>query len=408
VTIGTELLLGQITDTNTAYLAQELAGQGISVRYRTAVGDQLGEIQAVIGDAVNRCDLVITTGGVGPTLDDLTREAVAEVAGVPLEFRQELMDQIEEIFRRAGYRMPENNRRQAYVPRGSQPIANPVGTAPAFITEVDGTPIVCLPGVPRELHFLLKREVLPRLRERFHLAGQGFTYRVLKAAGIGESKVDGIIGDLIRAGQNPEVGLMASLGEIKIRIAGRAGSREEALALIQPVENEICSRLGTKIFGRDDETLEGVVDALLGRGDWKLAILDTFSGGRAAERLHRLPSACVVESRVIPDRERLSRWLGRRSTGSVSEEHAGMLAEHLRQESLAHVALAIVGFPEKRAGAYAVKGCAAAVGPGLEKLFSWEAGGDMRTLSQRTAVIGLNTLRLALLDALGVKEASEG
>jgi nicotinamide-nucleotide amidase len=408
VTIGTELLLGQITDTNTTYLAQELAGQGVSVRYRTAVGDQLDEIQAVIRSAVNRCDLVITTGGVGPTLDDLTREAVAEVAGVPLEFQQELMDQIAEIFRRAGYRMPENNRRQAYVPRGSQPIANPVGTAPAFITEVDGTPIVCLPGVPRELHFLLKREVFPRLRERFHLTGRGFTYRVLKAAGIGESKVDGIIGDLIRAGGNPEVGLMASLGEIKIRIAGRAGSREEAWALIQPVENEICSRLGTKIFGRDDQTLEGVVDALLGRAGWKLAILDTFSGGRAAERLHRLPSTRLLESRVVTDRERLSRWLGPGSANPVSADHAGALAEQLKIETRAHVALAIVGFPENRAGAYAVKGCAAAVGPGLEKVFSWGAGGDMQTLIERTAVIGLNTLRLALLEAVGGKETPEG
>ena len=138
ITVGTELLLGQILDTNTTYLAQELGRIGVSVRFRTAVGDLLNEMTRVIRSATDRCDMVIMTGGLGPTLDDLTRDAVADVAGVDLEFRQDLMDQIAEIFRRAGYRMSENNRRQAYVPAGSQAIPNPVGTAPGFIGEVTG------------------------------------------------------------------------------------------------------------------------------------------------------------------------------------------------------------------------------------------------------------------------------
>jgi len=401
VTIGTELLLGQITDTNTTYLARELGGQGISIRFRTAAGDQLDEIQEVLRAAVDRCDLVITTGGLGPTLDDLTREAVAAVAGVPLEFRTELMEQIERIFQLAGYRMPENNRRQAYVPQGSESIPNPVGTAPAFIAEVKGKPIICLPGVPRELRFLMNQAVLPWLDARFQLAGQGFTYRVLKTAGIGESKVDGIIGDLMKPGGNPEVGLMASVGEIKIRIAARAESKEGALALIQPVEDEIRFRLGKKIFGRDEETLEGVVDELLKSHGWTLAVLETFSGGHAAERLHGVPSANVVESRVIPDRERLFHWLGCETSSGLDQNLAMATARRLRKESRARGALSIIGFPEKRGGdAYGVKGFASAVGPELEKGFSWEAGGDMITLCRRTAVIGLNTLRLALLEPL--------
>lgn len=408
VTIGTELLLGQIADTNTTYLAQELADQSISVRFRTAVGDQLGEIQDVIRVAVDRCDLVITTGGLGPTLDDLTREAVAGVAGVPLEFRQALMDQIETIFRRAGYRMPENNRRQAYVPKGSQSISNPVGTAPAFIAEVNKTPIICLPGVPRELRFLMSHEVLRWLRTRFHLGDRGFTYRVLKAAGIGESKVDAVIGDLVKPGGNPEVGLMASLGEIQIRIAARADNKEEALAMIRPVEEQIHDRLGEKIFGKDDETLEGVVEGLLVRNSWTLAILETFSGGQAAERLHRLPSDTLMESRVIPERERLFHWLGFGPDTPLDANTAQRAADHLREECRAHVALSIMGFPEHRLGAYAVKGHAMAVGPELEKGFSWEAGGDWMTLCRRTAVIGLNTLRLALLEASRGKGGHKG
>jgi len=167
ITIGSELLLGQIMDTNTAYLAQELGRIGAATRFRTSVGDRLEEIIEVIRGAVERCDLVITTGGLGPTLDDLTREAVARAAGVELELKPELMEQIVAYFARIGYRMPENNRRQAYVPAGSEVIPNPVGTAPCFVTEASAKPVICLPGVPRELEYLWGRQVAPWIRERF-------------------------------------------------------------------------------------------------------------------------------------------------------------------------------------------------------------------------------------------------
>jgi molybdopterin-biosynthesis enzyme MoeA-like protein len=202
----------------------------------------------VIKSAADRCDMVIMTGGLGPTLDDLSREAVAKAAGVSLEFRQDLMDQIEQIFRRAGYKMSENNRRQAYVPAGSQAIPNPTGTAPGFICDVDQTPVICLPGVPRELEYLTAKEVIPWVQQRFGLHGKRLTYRVLKTVGIGESKVDTLIGDLIKPGENPEVGLLASQGEIKIRIAVKATSENEIDAIISPVAEEIKSRLGNKIF----------------------------------------------------------------------------------------------------------------------------------------------------------------
>jgi nicotinamide-nucleotide amidase len=143
ITIGSELLFGQITDTNTTYLARELGKIGVNVRFRTAVGDRLEEIIQVIRLALKRCDIVITSGGLGPTLDDMTREAVAQAVGMDLEFREDLMEQIEHIFRRYGYDMPDNNRRQAYVPAGSLVINNPIGTAPAFITNAGGPQIIC-------------------------------------------------------------------------------------------------------------------------------------------------------------------------------------------------------------------------------------------------------------------------
>ena len=396
ITIGTELLLGQIMDTNTVYLAQELGREGVTVRFRTAVGDHLEEIIEVVRSALKRCNMVITTGGLGPTLDDLTREAVAKVAGVKLEFRQDLMGEIEKIFRRYGYQMPQNNRKQAFVPAGSQAISNPVGTAPVFIMEVNEKPVVCLPGVPRELKFLLKTEIFPWLGQRFNLRDHRLSYRVIKTVGVGESKVDELIGDLIQPGKNPEVGLLAAQGEIKIRIAARAGSDQEEKALIDPIDKEIRSRLGSRFFGYDTDTLEGVVDDLLFKKRLFLSVFETFTGGLAAERLHRLVSSQLIESIVIPDEAHMGQWIGCRV--AKGNETALAIARKLRQSEINRVGLAILGFPKKRKGGFSVKGFAAVAGEGLEKIYPWEMGGDLDMLRQRGAVIGLNTLRLSLLE----------
>lgn len=396
ITIGSELLLGQIVDTNTSYLAQELARIGVTTRFRTSVGDRAQEISQVIRSGLERCDMVMTTGGLGPTLDDLTREAVAKVAGVNLEFKQDLMDLIEEFFQRAGYKMPDNNRRQAYVPAGSQVVLNPVGTAPCFIAEAEGKPIICLPGVPRELKYLWDREISSWIRKRFALANQKVTYRVLKLVGLGESAVDRLIGDLMGVGKNPEVGLLASSGEIKIRMTATARDDEEAEGLIRPVEEEIRSRLGKKIFGIDDETLEGVIDALLIQKGLTLAILETFTAGIAAQRLYGIPSSQLLDSRVIPDQERLLGLFGKES-GPLDMKAASSLAQKAREMAQADVGLSIIGYLEEQKGSSAMYGCAAAIGDGFEKEFSWQMGGHFRTLQERGAVIGLNTLRLALL-----------
>ena len=399
ITIGTELLLGQITDTNTAYLAKELGRVGVSVRFRTSVGDRVEEIIQVIANAINRCDMVITTGGLGPTLDDLTREAVAQVAEVELEFSQALMEEIQAIFRKAGYEMPENNRRQAFVPAGSYAIPNPVGTAPGFIKEIDARPIICLPGVPRELKYLLGREAIPWIRKRFDLGDHMITYKVLKVVGVGESRVDRLIGDLMAPGQNPEVGLLASQGEIKIRIAVRGKNAGEARALIGPIEKEIRSRLGKKIMGEDEDVLEGVINSLLAHRGLTLAVLETFSGGLAAQKLYQVPSTQLVNSYVIPDKARISKWLGQ---GLLSMEHQEVMdiARKVRDKGEANIGLAIIGFPAMQDEVDTLECHTAVAGEGFEKGFSWTMGGDLFTLQQRGAVIGLNTLRLALLDSI--------
>jgi nicotinamide-nucleotide amidase len=396
ITIGTELLLGQIMDTNTAYLAGELGRIGVATRFRTSVGDRLEEIIEVIRGAVERCDLVITTGGLGPTLDDLTREAVARAAGVELELRPELMEQIEAYFARIGYRMPENNRRQAYVPAGSEVIPNPVGTAPCFVAEVSAKPVICLPGVPRELEYLWGRQVAPWIRERFGLSDQQVVYRVLKVAGLSESRVDSLIGDLMGVGKNPELGLLASPGEIKIRITATARGDADAEGLIHPLEEEIRSRLGNKVFGIDDETLEAVIDHLLCEKRLTLSILETFTAGLAAQRLYRIPSGQLLDSRVVPGRERLLRLLGE-PVGSENRHFAATLTQKLREMTQVDVALCILGFPEDSESSAGMQAVVAAVGDGFSKEFSWQMGGDFRVSQERGAVIGLNTLRLALL-----------
>ena len=402
VTIGSELLLCQIMDTNTAYLARELARIGVTTRFRTSVGDNLDEIVHVILAAVERCDMVITTGGLGPTLDDLTREAVAMATGVELELKPDLMEQIEAYFAHIGYRMPENNRRQAYVPAGSKVIPNPVGTAPCFVAEANAKPIVCLPGVPRELSYLWDREIAPWIRERFRLSDQLVTYRVLKVVGLSESRVDGMIGDLMGVGKNPELGLLASFGEIKIRMTATARGDTNAEGLIRPLEEEIRSRLGNKIFGTEDETLENVVDGLLLKRGLTLSILETFTAGTAAQRFYRIPSTQLLDSRVIPDRERLQGLLGD-PAGSVAIETATTLAHNLREMARVDVALSILGFPESNEPSTGMRAVAAAVGDGFTKKFSWQMGGGIRAFQERGTVIGLNTLRLALLSIESTK-----
>ncbi len=397
ITIGTELLLGQIVDTNTAYLARELGHLGISVRFRTSVGDRLDEIMTVLRNGIDRCDLVVTTGGLGPTADDLTREAVAGVAAVDLSFRQDLMNQIEEMFRRYGYQMPENNRKQAYVPEGSRAVPNPVGTAPAFITEVHGKPIISLPGVPRELKHLMEHAVTPWIRERFHLVDNLLSYRVLKVVGLGESAVDRVMADLMEPGKNPEVGLLASPGEIKIRVAATAGNKAEADRLIDPVVDELRRRLGNKILGEDDDTLESVIHQLLEKYGMTAAVLETFTGGVATRKLHRLPARNIRQSLVSQNPDDFSRWLCG-FPDILDREGALRVASLFRDMAQAEIVLAILGFPQPAERGYSVQAHAAAVGEGTEKYFSWHMSGDLSMLQERGGIIGLNTLRLALLE----------
>jgi competence/damage-inducible protein CinA-like protein len=283
ITIGTELLLGEIVDTNSHYLARALRDQGIDLYRTTTVGDNPGRIAEAIQHSLERAEIVITTGGLGPTVDDPTRQAVALAAGVELEFREQLWEQVQARFRRFGRTPTENNRRQAYVPAGAIAVENPVGTAPAFIVEPSGRAVISLPGVPREMEHLMEHAIIPYLRRRFDLDSV-IKARILHTAGVGESQIDERIGDLEQL-SNPTVGLAAHSGQVDVRITAKASSLEEAEALIAGVEAQLRQRLGEWVYGADNETLErAAMQALQARG-WRIAVVEAGLGGELIRRL---------------------------------------------------------------------------------------------------------------------------
>ncbi len=282
VSIGTELLLGEINDTNATWIAQQLKDIGVNLFYRSTVGDNEGRITDVIKLAMSRADIVITTGGLGPTVDDMTRQGVASAVGQPLEFREDLLREIEAKFARFNAKMTPNNRLQAMMPQGATVIDNPVGTAPSFRCDTPNGAIISLPGVPREMKYLMENAVLPWLRER---AGTSIIkLRVLRTAAAGESWVGEQLTDLMK-GENPTVGTAAHSGFCDVRITAKAATEADADTMLADTEAEIRKRIGGFIFGVDKEPLEGALrDALREAGAY-IAMCETGTEGNLCKRL---------------------------------------------------------------------------------------------------------------------------
>jgi nicotinamide-nucleotide amidase len=283
ITIGTEILLGDILDTNSQYLSRSLRDEGIDLYRKTTVGDNIGRIAQAIQQSMERSEIVITTGGLGPTVDDPTREAVAMAFGTQTEFIPELWEQIQARFRRFKRKPTENNRKQAYIPHGAIAIENPVGTAPAFVVETDWHAVISLPGVPREMEYLMQNAIIPYLKKRFNLQGIIKT-RILHTAGAGESQIDDMIGDL-EALHNPTVGLAAHTGQVDVRITAKAASEAEADELIKPIEETLRQRLGEWYYGADQDTLEEVALKAVAAEGWKLVVVETGLNGNLIRRL---------------------------------------------------------------------------------------------------------------------------
>ncbi len=283
LTIVTELLLGDIVDTNTRTIAIALRENGYDLFQTATVGDNPERIAQAVSDALERSEVLITSGGLGPTIDDVTREGVAQALDLPLEFREDLWTQIVERFEAFGREPTDNNRRQATLPAGAIGIENLVGTAPGFISEMDGKSVIALPGVPVELEHLLEHEVLPYLRTRLKTPAI-IKSRKVRTAGISESWLDERIQDLERM-TNPTVGLAAHPGRVDIRITAKAGTEFEADEMLWGVEATLQQRLGNRIYGTDDETLEFAAMAQIRKAGWRLATVEIGTDGALLEAL---------------------------------------------------------------------------------------------------------------------------
>jgi nicotinamide-nucleotide amidase len=407
ISIGSELTSGQNLDTNGQWLSRRLAEVGVVVGWHTTVADDLDANVEVFRIALGRAGLVLATGGLGPTQDDLTREALARVAGVALVEDAESLRHVEEMFRRRGRAMPERNRVQALFPAGAQPIPNERGTAPGVWMRLGKCFVAAMPGVPSEMYAMFQTQVMPRLLA-LGLGGGVLVQRKINAFGAGESAVEEKLLDLTRRGHVPEVGITVSDATISLRILARAAGPAEAQALIAPVEQTIRDRLGSLVFGAEEEELQDAVATLLADKRRTLATAEGVTAGLVANRLGGVPGISAwFRGGVVAYDNRLKVELLAvpqpllDTHGAVSAEVAEAMAVGCRTRLRTDLAVSTVGLAGPRDGGPDRPVGLVYVGlawPGGSKSakFSWT--GTRAEVQSRTAKLALNLVRLYLLE----------
>jgi nicotinamide-nucleotide amidase len=345
VTSGTEILLGDIVDTNAAWIAQQLREAGVNLFYKTTVGDNEPRLRGVIELGMTRSDVIIITGGLGPTVDDITRDAIANATGCPLELHDGALVTLQARFARFGATMTDNNRQQALIPHGAILIENPVGTAPGFIVETERCAVIALPGVPREMKQLMADSVLPYLRARLGSAAV-IRRRILRTFGIGESTIDHRLGEMLRR-SNPTVGLAAQTGQCDIRIAARAEDAATAEALLDAIEAEVRREVGDFIYSTTPgESYESVLVRRLQAAGVTLALLETNTRGALAARFSAAPKYNPLLKQVVTDVDALPVMLEMTPAAPETAAHqtlASQSASWLRTVSGATLGIALVG-----------------------------------------------------------------
>jgi len=355
--IGTEILLGQISNTNAQWMSDRLAEIGMDVLHQQVVGDNVERIAEAFRLALSRSDVVIATGGLGPTQDDVTRDGLARALGVGFERHPEIEELLRGKFARLGRDMPESNLLQADVPAGGRYITPERGTAPGLVCEVDGKRLYAVPGVPAEMREMMEGTILPELRA---LAGEGaIVSRVVRCTGIGESRVSTLLDDLFHMSTNPTVAYLASSGEVKVRLTAKAATSDEAARRIAPVLEEVVARLGDFVFTTNDELLEEALVRLLAESGKTLACGESLTGGEVAERITAVPGASesFLGSAVTYSPESKRAVLGVStetldSEGPASETCAREMAAGARKLFGADVGLGLTGVagPEPHGG----------------------------------------------------------
>jgi nicotinamide-nucleotide amidase len=405
ISIGDELLYGEITDTNSAFIAEKLTGEGIEVVFSTSVGDDVNKIAEVFGSAGSRADVIIATGGLGPTSDDLTKKAIVKAFKRNLVFREEILKEIEKSFEKIGKSMPKVNQNQALIPHGAKPLANLWGVAPGIFIEEGNKLFFALPGVPLEMKWMLENEVLPILRSK---KSDGFIIRkTLKTTGIPESVIYEKIEGLIDPKGDVKIAFLPSYLGVDVRLATSLKQKNEAKTKIEELEKKIREILGTYIYGTDDQTLEEVVGKLLSDKGKTIAVAESCTGGLIATKFTNISGSskyfergvitysnrAKIELLGVP-KEIIDRY------GAVSEQTATLMAEGVRKLAKTDYGLSSTGIagptggtPEKPVGLVYI-GFACENGSFAQK---FQFGGDRFTNRERAAQAALNMVRLFLI-----------
>lgn len=407
VAVGNELLRGDVVDTNSAHIAAELGRLGIETRFHSAVGDIQSQLLKVLGSAAERADIVIVTGGLGPTKDDITREAVAACAKSRLVLDEDSLKRIEDFFRQRGYTPSENNLAQAMMPEGASVIPNPRGTAPGFMLEIGSALMLVLPGVPAEMKLMLEQTVLPHLH-KLGLGGRVRLCRRLHIFGPGESSIDSKIRGWLDPEGNPSIGITVAGGIITVSISAIAPNEAAASTLIRKPESEIRKALGELVFGTDDETLQQATARLLLEQGLTLATAESCTGGLLTSMLVETAgvSASLVGGIVAYSNELKIRELGVPGglideKGAVSPEVAEAMAKGARERLGADLGVAITGIagPEGGTSTKPVGLVYIALADAdTSDVRAHRFRGSRNEIRTRAAYTALNMLRLHLLD----------
>lgn len=406
ISVGDEVVGGQIVDTNAAWLAEQLVALGAEVTHHTAVGDDAPAVEAALRQAAARADVVVVSGGLGPTEDDLTRYGVAAAAGVELELDETALRAIQERYRLFGRPMPERNRIQAMMPHGAMVLPNAKGTAAGFIVQVGECVVAAMPGVPHEMKAMFAQKVAPFIRE-LPLERKVRRIEKLRLFGMPESAVNEAIRHLMSRDANPLVGLLVSRGIITVKFTAVANTEDEAARLIAPVREEARSILGPAVFGEGDDTLEETIGVLLAERRKTLAVAESCTGGLIGHLLTNVPgiSAVLLEDVVAYSNEAKMEILGVSNEaiaaeGAVSKRVAASMARGVRGRASADLGLSTTGIAgptggsEEKPVGLVYFGLATDEGVAVERV---RFVGDREVVKDRAARFALNMLRLHLL-----------